>query len=84
MKTDEIRNLFERFESISCEYEGVECWSARELCGLLGYAKWERFLGVIERAKEACTNAGTCIDDHFPSVGKMVQLGSGAEREIEG
>lgn len=83
MKTDEIRNLFERFESISCEYEGVECWSARELCGLLGYAKWERFLGVIERAKEACTNAGTCIDDHFPSVGKMVQLGSGAEREID-
>ena len=36
MKTEEIKELFEQFESIANEYEGSECWSARELCGLLG------------------------------------------------
>lgn len=82
MKTEEIKNLFDKFESIACEYQGVECWSARELCGLLGYAKWERFEGVIERAKDACQNAGVNPSDHFPSAGKMVELGSGSVREV--
>ena len=82
MKTEDIKNLFNKFESIACEYQGVECWSARELCGLLGYAKWERFEGVIARAKEACENAGVNPSDHFPSAGKMVELGSGSVREV--
>lgn len=82
MKTEDIKNLFNKFESVACEYQGVECWSARELCGLLGYAKWERFEGVIARAKEACENAGVNPSDHFPSVGKMVELGSGSVREV--
>lgn len=82
MKKEEIKNLFDKFESIACEYQGVECWSARELCSLLGYAKWERFEGVIERAKEACENAGVNPSDHFPSAGKMVELGSGSIREV--
>lgn len=82
MKTEEIKTLFDKFESIACEYDGVECWSARELCKLLGYSKWERFQGVIERAKEACENAGITSADHFPGVGKMVELGSGSVREV--
>lgn len=82
MKAEEIKDLFEKFESIACDYEGVECWSARELCELLGYAKWERFEGVIDRAKEACTNAGEKVEDHFPSAGKMIDLAKGAQREI--
>ena len=43
MKTEEIKELFTRFESIVCDYNGVECWSARELQKLLGYTKWEKF-----------------------------------------
>ena len=53
MKAEEIIELFRQFESIANEYEGVECWSARELSTLLGYAKWERFSNVIDKAKEA-------------------------------
>ena len=83
MKANEIRDLFNRFESIAIEYDGVECWSARELYPLLGYAKWERFKDVIDKAKEACTNAGENITDHFADAGKMVPLGSGAERQID-
>lgn len=83
MKTEEIKDLFQKFESIACDYEGVECWSARELCGLLGYAKWERFEGVIAKAKEACLNAGEKIEDHFPGAGKMIEIAKGAQREVD-
>lgn len=74
MKEEEIKELFEQFEAIANEYEGVECWSARELAQVLGYSKWERFEGVIERAKDACVNAGGNIRDHFPGVGKWSPL----------
>lgn len=83
MKASEIQELFNSFESISIEYEGVECWSARELYPILGYSKWERFKDALNRAKEACTNAGESTSDHFADAGKMVTLGSGAERQID-
>ena len=38
MKTEEIKDLLGRFEAIACEYECVECWSARELYPILGYS----------------------------------------------
>lgn len=82
MKAEEITELFRQFESIANEYEGVECWSARDLSVLLGYTKWEKFTNVIEKAKDACLNAGEIPDNHFPHAGKKVRLGSGAEREI--
>jgi len=82
MKSEEIKTLFEQFEQVSIEYEGVECWSARELQHLLGYSKWENFFKVIDRAKESCDNAGEKISNHFPDVRKMVEIGSGAEKEI--
>lgn len=82
MKTTEILDLFDRFEEAVSEYEGIECWSARELQILLGYSKWENFSKVIEKARESCINAGESIFDHFPDVRKMVRIGSGAEKEI--
>ena len=81
MKSEEIKTLFEKFETIACEYQGVECWSARDLSTLLGYTKWERFQNAIDKAKDACKNAGEIVEDHFPGVGKMVPLGSGSVRE---
>lgn len=83
MKKEEILDLFEQFEQASCEVNQIECWSARELQTLLGYSKWENFSKVIDKAKEACTNAGQEVLDHFPDVRKMVTLGSSAEREVD-
>jgi DNA-damage-inducible protein D len=83
MKASEITALFERFEAAASDYEGIECWSARELQHLLGYSKWENFYKVIDKAKEACTGAGEKVPDHFPDVRKMVPIGSGAEKEID-
>jgi DNA-damage-inducible protein D len=43
----------------------------------------EVFKKVIDKAKEACNNSDINILDHFADAVKMVQLGSGSEREIE-
>jgi len=83
MKSDEIRNLFSKFEAASSDLEGVECWSARELQELLGYSKWENFERVIQKAKEACSNAGELTENHFPDIRKMVEIGSKTERAID-
>ncbi len=82
MKTKEIQQLFTAFECAASELEGIECWSAREIQVLLGYSKWENFEKVIQKAKEACENAGEVISDHFPDVRKMVSIGSETDRFI--
>jgi DNA-damage-inducible protein D len=63
--------------------EEVEFWFARELQEALGYTKWENFSIVIGRAMESCETTGYSVSDHFLGVRKMVQIGSGAEREVE-
>jgi DNA-damage-inducible protein D len=83
MKSEEIKNLFAQFEAAASELEGVECWSARDLQELLGYSKWENFEKVIQKAKDACKNAGEEIDYHFPDVRKMITKGKGAKDEID-
>ncbi len=83
MKTEEIKQLFVQFEAAASELEGIECWSARELQSLLGYSKWENFEKVIQKAKDACENAGELVEDHFPDVRKMVEIGSNTERQVD-
>jgi len=82
MKTEEIKNLFTKFENAASDYEGIECWSARDLQVLLGYSKWENFEKVIQKAKDACTNAGEKTTDHFPDVRKTIPMPKGAEKEL--
>jgi DNA-damage-inducible protein D len=82
MKKEQIQALFQQFESICYLYDGIECWSARELQKILGYSKWENFEKVIDKAKEACVNAGGEVSDHFPDVRKTIPMPKGAEKEI--
>jgi DNA-damage-inducible protein D len=82
MHSEEVKSLFARFEAAAMTVDGVECWSARTLQPLLGYAKWENFSKVIDKAKESCKNAGQEIPDHFPDIRKMVLIGSGVKKEI--
>jgi len=82
MKTEEIKQLFAQFEDAAAEIEGVECWSARELQMLLGYSKWENFEKVIQKAKDACKNAGEDISNHFPDIRKTIAMPKTAEKDI--
>lgn len=71
------------FEKIKHTNEiAQEYWSARELYEVLEYIKWDKFLNVIDKAKQACKNSGQEPDDHFPRVEKLVEIGSGAKRDI--
>lgn len=62
---------------------GVEYWLARDLQYLLGYAEWRNFQGVITKAKTACEVSGNEVSNHFVDVNKMVELGSGSQRQID-
>lgn len=74
----------QNFESIKhINIGGQEFWYARELQVVLDYAQWRRFSEVLEKAREACSNSGNNVLDHFAEVGKMVELGSGSRREID-
>ena len=83
MKSEEIQTLFEQFEKAAVTVENVECWSARDLYPILGYTQWRNFMNAVDKAKEACINAEQKLTDHFADVSKMVQIGSGAEKEID-
>lgn len=62
---------------------GEDFWYARDLAQILDYKRFDKFLNVIDKAKTACLNSGYEVEDHFSQVGKMVELGSGAIREVE-
>ncbi len=74
----------EIFEDIKhIDEEGNEYWYARELKSILGYTQWRRFENVIKKAKLSCENSNMNIEDHFASVGKMVDIGSNTQRETK-
>jgi len=83
MQNDLIQQMTATFEGHAQATEnGIEYWLARDVQHLLGYAKWDNFLNVISKAKTACELSEHLISDHFADVGKMVELGSGSQREI--
>ena len=63
--------------------DGSEYWLARELAPVLDYPQWRNFLPVLEKAREACRNSSQPLEDHFADMRKMVEIGSGAMRELE-
>ncbi|QDP44166.1 antirepressor [Gordonia phage JuJu] len=54
--TTGTRSPFDEIRRVSDA--GREYWSARDLMPQLGYDKWERFVGAIERAEITATNQG--------------------------
>ena len=84
MKTEIIHSLTTSFEDHAQQTEGgIEYWLARDLQYLLGYAEWRNFGLVISRAKVACEVSDHPVSDHFVDVNKMVDLGSGSQREVD-
>jgi DNA-damage-inducible protein D len=57
---------------------GVDYWMGRDIQALLGYADWDNFVKVVERAKTSCEKAGATIGNHFRETTEKVSIGSGA------
>ena len=83
MKKEFISELFKKFEDACYDFEGVECWSARDLQNILGYSQWRNFKNVIDKAEKSCEQAGEEVKNHFAEFSKMVEIGSGAQKPIE-
>lgn len=85
MKKDLVHSLTENFEAHANHTEaGVEFWLARDVQHLLGYTEWRNFFSsVVSKAKTACDISGHRVSDHFVDVNKMVDLGSGSQREVD-
>jgi len=60
-----------------------EYWESRDLAEVLEYTQYRNFEAVIEKARLSCFNSGHRIDDHFADISKMVEIGSGATREVK-
>lgn len=74
---------YHTFESLKqVTRNGVDYWCARDLQIALDYAQWRNFEQVVVKAKMACANAGQHVEDHFADFSKMVDIGSGTQREI--
>lgn len=78
-----IVKLSKGFEDAAFDIDGIECWSARQLQTLLDYTQWRNFESVINKAKEACKNAGQNINDHFADISKTVQMPNDTSKEID-
>jgi len=83
MKLEIIAKYQKKIEQYVHKENDTEYWLARELQELLGYAKWENFAKVIEKAVIASTNSGQQADDHFLGVSKQVEMPKGGTKMID-
>ena len=84
MDKKQIGKMKSSFDDMSQHTEdGVEFWYARDLMSDLGYEQWRNFENAISNAIVACENSGNKVSDHFAEVSKMVEIGSGAKREVK-
>lgn len=64
----QIQESLELIKKLSNDQEKMEFWSARDLMSVLGYIKWQKFVEVIEKAKDACKTSNQIIESHFLPV----------------
>lgn len=85
MENQTIFLLQQQFDELAQRMpgEGIEFWFARELQEPLGYARWENFLTVVQRAIASCEATGVDALDHFRGVTKMIEIGKGGQRATD-
>ena len=84
LKDGAIEKLIAAFEEAAqTDDSGNEFWDARDLQKLLDYSDYRNFLNTVEKAKEACKTTGIPVEDHFVDATDMVDIGSGASREVD-
>ena len=74
-------SIFEEIKHVN-EYDS-EYWKAREMYKILEYSEYNKFVPVINKAKQSCENAWQRVEEHFADVSDMVEVGSWASRQID-
>lgn len=77
---DENNNSFEEIKHI--DENGQEYWLARELQEVLGYAKWQNFENIINKAKESCRNSGFSTLECFTDISKTSAMPNGGFKDV--
>lgn len=75
------QSLFDSIKRI--DEHGTEYWSARDLQVAIKYSEWRHFVPTIDKAKIVCLNLGFNPIDHIEIARDVVEIGSGARREVE-
>jgi len=70
-------NLFELIKQT--DEHGNEYWMARQFAKALGYTDFRNFIGVIEKAWEACKNSGNNPSKHIVEANEVLIAGQGAK-----
>ncbi len=85
MESNRVKVIMKKFDKTSNfdDESEIEYWYARELMILLGYDRWENFDKTISRAIVSCETSKIEVSDHFREITKMVELGSGAHRNVK-
>lgn len=83
MNTRQFNELFERFDNIRQEVEGIEYWSGRDLQHIFGYTEWRNFSKAIKKAEIACENSSVSKENHFVETNKLIEHGKGGKRKIK-
>lgn len=56
----------------------------QEICkSILGYAKWENFSKVKEKARRIMFVSRHNVADQIPDIRKIVTIGSGSDKEMD-
>jgi DNA-damage-inducible protein D len=77
------RHTMQRLEDLKrTNSQGDDYWVGREIYPILGYASWDSFSDVIERASASIRSAGGDPSHHIRHTTKMVGVGSGAKRRV--
>lgn len=59
---------------------GIEYWMAREIHGILGYPVFDKFIPVIERARDSLRSQGQDPSHHIAKTSKMMGVHGGGKR----
>ena len=76
----ELQSPFAQLREV--DVDGKEWWNSRKLAKVMGYGKYWNFERVIAKAQTWTSQKGYHLGEHFVETTEMVELGSGAVREV--
>jgi len=82
-KAPAYRHTMQRLEDVKrSNSQGDDYWVGREIYGVLGYASWDSFANVIQRAEASIQAAGGDSSHHIRHTTKLVGVGDGGKRRV--